>query len=289
MSYTYFMDDSGNSNLYGEGRYWVLGGIAMPEASWPHISNSVHDLRTRWKVPADRELKWQDVGKRIAELTNPLRRRHPDVGLSVAHITEVGDLEQLSREMVAIVAEDPAIRVLSAICVKQDALRVCGGEGSRDAVNGRCYRDMFHDAIERYEYFLTTLANRHGAFGHVVVDQKSQQFDDTLRATCADLLTHGTQYTRVTHVIDGVMVAPSHHSRGLQVADFVAGAIHRWFEYNDDRYLQIVYDNLHTDWMGDVLGAGIKRYPSTPAYGSGPLMLPEQRQVLIVTTVDPFR
>jgi hypothetical protein len=273
MSFTYFMDDSGDSNLLSRRHnFWVLGGIAMPDDSWPHISTSLRALRLRWRIPEKRELKWQDVGRRIGEINNPIfRARDPE--LSVAHIDSIDDLEQLAREMMMIVAEDDAIRVLSVVCVKSDAMRVCGGAGDKNAVNERCYADMFNDAIERYEYFLTTLGNRDGVFGHIVVDEKSRHFDNVLREVCDELLAHGTRFADIEHVIGGLNVSPSHHSHGLQVADFVAGAIHRWFEKEDDRYLQVIHENLHSDYMGDVIGAGIKRYPSR-----GTLDLPVWRE-----------
>lgn len=173
------------------------------------------------------------------------------------------------------------------VCVKADALRFCGGEGS-EAANERCYRDMFHDAIERFEYFQTTGTNAAGAYGMVVIDQKSRQFDSALRRVAADLLARGTTYTGIRHVIDGVMVTPSHHSIGPQVADFVAGGIHRLVEYGDERYWQILRPNVHTDWHGQVLGAGVKRYPTRPGFGTGPLILPELAEAVMTITVDPF-
>jgi Protein of unknown function (DUF3800) len=191
--------------------------------------------------------------------------------------------------MIAIVAGDQAIRVMSVVCVKADALRVCAGAGTVEAANERCYRDMFHDAIERFEYFLTTGENAQGAYGLVVIDQKSRQFDAALRGVASDLLARGTSYAQIQHVIDGVMVTPSQHSVGLQVADFVAGAIHRLVEYADDRYWQIMRRNVHTDWHSDPLGAGVKRYPTRPGYGSGPLVLPEPADVVVAITVDPLR
>lgn len=287
MTFTYFMDDSGNSSLYGDGRYWVLGGIVMPDLAWPYLQKAVRDLRHRWHIPDTHELKWQDVGTRIAEIRNP-RFRTPDPLLSVAHLATVAELEQLGREMLVVVGDNPAIRVLSVVCVKADALRVCGGEATHAAANERCYRDMFNDAIERYEYMLKSVSPRGEAFGHLVADQKSRQFDNVLRETCSYLIKNGTKFATIDHLIDGVKVSPSHHSIGLQVADFVAGAIHRWVEHDDDRYLQIIYGNLHTDWTGDPLGAGVKRYPSTPSYGSRPLMLPEKREVLVLRKTDPL-
>lgn len=238
MAFTYFMDDSGDSNLLNRRHnFWVLGGIVMPDDSWPHVTTSLRALRQRWRIPDKRELKWQDIGTRIGEIGNPIFRA-PNPNLSVAHIDWVDDLELLAREMMMIAAEDEAIRVLSVVCVKSEAMRVCGGAGDKTAVNSKCYGHMFSDAIERYEYFLTTLANRDGAFGHMVVDEKSRHFDNVLREICDDLLAHGTRFAHIEHVIDGLSVSPSHHSPGLQVADFVAGGIHRWFEMDDDRYLQ---------------------------------------------------
>jgi hypothetical protein len=125
---------------------------------------------------------------------------------------------------------------------------------------------MFHDMIERYEFFLTIGPNAAGAYGHIVIDEKSKKFDKAIRHTCAELINEGTTFTNVHHVIDGVHISPSGTSLGLRMADYVVGAINSHLEHNYSAYVERIMGSFHRDSSGNLDGVGAKRYPTRKSH-----------------------
>jgi len=86
--------------------------------------------------------------------------------------------------------------------------------------------DVYERAVtflmERFQYYLKAA----GDFGLVIQDQRQTGQDIRLRAFYRTLLVAGTRWTRFPAIIENVFLAPSHLSVGIQLADFVAGAIY---------------------------------------------------------------
>lgn len=43
------------------------------------------------------------------------------------------------------------------------------------------------------------------------------------------------------NLIEGVFIAPSHFSVGIQFADLIAGAVYRKFERQDNKFFDMIY------------------------------------------------
>ncbi|MFN2490816.1 MAG: DUF3800 domain-containing protein [Actinomycetota bacterium] len=255
MGFTYFLDDAGDSRLKGKGDYWVLGGIVLPDETWPHLRTGMDAVRAKWQIPAGQELKWSDVWSRWGQLKTLNLLKKFSKPASVSHIASRPQLVQLVGDQLDVVAADSGIRIICVYCVKAAAMNVCQYDPDPDE---RCYRDMFQDAIERYEYLLRGA----GIYGSIVIDQKSGKLDKVIRETAADLLVHGTRFTNIERVVDGLSVNPSSLSYGLQMSDFVVGALHTCLRNDIAAHALRVRANFHRKADGTAAGAGIKRYPS---------------------------
>jgi hypothetical protein len=271
-SYTFYLDDAGNSSFKGQNRFWVMGGVIVPDSWWFKLHSDVRAVLNRWKVPDRTELKWSDAGIRIKQIEAGDPKQVPKKQTPIAHLTTKDDIRQLFLELLDTLQALPGIRVMCVWCVKDDAKLICSNSPDPD---GRCYRDMFHDVVERYEYFLTTGENEPGAYGHIVMDEKSKKFDKTIRHTCSELINRGTAFTNIHHVIDGVHISPSGTSLGIRMADYVAGAINSHLEYNYSGYVEHIMDNFHRDYHGNIDGVGAKRFPSQQKLPGSPVLFPK--------------
>lgn len=255
MGYTYYLDDGGDSRLKGKGKFWVLGGVVIPDAQWLTLRNAVDAVLQKWGVSVEQELKWSHGGIRIKQLMTQDPAQRPKQVTPLHHLTQVPQVRQVYIDLLRILPTIHGARVMFVWCVKDDALTVCTGTEP----DKRCYRDMFHDALERFEYFLTT---GQLAYGHVVIDKKSNKFDETIRFASAELLRKGTSYVNINHIIDGVNVADSAVNFGLRMADYVVGAVHRHLESGYSGYYSNIEPIVHRDGWGHLDGVGAKRFPS---------------------------
>lgn len=264
MGFTFYLDDAGNSRLGGRGRHWVLGGLVLPDHRWRDLHNAVSGILNAYEIPPEVELKWSDAGVRIEQLRQADARQRPKQKTPLDHFNAVRDIRDLYSDLLDLIPAVAGARVMFVWCVKKDARVICRGMG--DEADERCYRDMFHDALERYEIFLTRGDNAPGTFGHVVIDRKNGKFDRAVEYTCDELLRKGSAFVDIRHVVDGVHVGDSRRSLGLRMADYVVGAVQRHLESGDSGYFQRIAGAVHADGWGHVDGAGAKRFPSQQKY-----------------------
>ncbi len=62
-------------------------------------------------------------------------------------------------------------------------------------------------------------------------------------------------------MIEGLFIAPSHYSVGIQFADLVAGAIYRRVEANDARFFDIIKPLIRSSAEGRLEGYGLVKIP----------------------------
>ena len=67
-------------------------------------------------------------------------------------------------------------------------------------------------------------------------------------------------FSHFDNLIEGLFIAPSHLSVGVQFADLIAGAIFRKFEKDDDKYYNQIKESIRNR-NGNVFGYGIVKFP----------------------------
>ena len=65
----------------------------------------------------------------------------------------------------------------------------------------------------------------------------------------------GKQGSEDKFVLEGIFIVPSHFSTEIQLADMVAGSIHRWFAHSNDRFYKQVSGRVRTNQNGKAQGA----------------------------------
>jgi hypothetical protein len=222
-----FVDESGKPDE----RTFAVGGIVVRADEWPL-------LRERWLAalaahgwPAEKELKW--------------------------HGTRTGEVPPaLADDVFAAIAASPVtciVIVLKPLAAKQRRPDLFGSP-----------EDVYTQALmwlaERYQRFLA----REDAYGVMVLDSRQPDLDNRLRRFFERLQREGTPYVRLERIVDSLLLGPSHHSIGLQVADLVVastlaaqramGDASRWHKQLQPRF------NRHPD-TGELDGVGLVVYP----------------------------
>lgn len=63
------------------------------------------------------------------------------------------------------------------------------------------------------------------------------------------------------NLIEGVFIAPSHLSVGIQLSDMVAGAVYRKFARQDSRFFDLIKTSFRKNNLGEIDGYGLIRWP----------------------------
>lgn len=242
-----FIDESGTPPKPGKAypRYFVIGGIIMPEASWHGMRDGLLGLKARRNIRG--ELKWRYFAPDNEDAGNPMRGRDQEFRNSVRE------------DVYKLIRSDKAVRTL-AVVASASASYALGNINTPDAL----YHATYKPITERFQYHLQDVRRRtkQQEFGLVVADHRGRDDDKRLRGHHQKLLyASGEFITNYSNLVEGLFLAPSHQSVGIQLADMVAGAVWRKFERNDDKYYQMVEPSLRRNPAGNVDGHGIIKQP----------------------------
>ncbi len=227
--YLLFLDESGkpSSGLFS------VGGVAVQASEWPA-------LRSAWKAtlddagwPADKEIKW--------------------------HGTRTGEVPpELADALFSCLAKAP---ITCFVCVLYpDAGRV--GHPELFETPEHTYRTALTFIAERYERTL----EREDSHGVIVLDSRERDSDERPRRFFDQIQQDGTQFTKLDRIVDSLLLGPSHHSIGLQVADLVVGTTMAAQAKLGDasRWTKLLQPRFATHpATGEVNGVGLKVFPDS--------------------------
>lgn len=244
-----FIDESGtapNPKNADEVGFFVLGGVVIPEEVWVKLAADLKRIKAAYKV--DGEIKWRyfagDKGKRQT---------------SISHLS--GDQkEALRTELYKALTAYKAVKIISVVANAPACYQTRGYITCADEIYWLAYKQL----TERFQYMLQDLSRMigHSVHGIVVCDNRGAQDDEKLRNLHATLMSSaGDNVSKYQNVIEGLFIAPSHLSVGIQFADMVAGAIFRKFKAGDERFYNQISQAIRAAPNGQVFGYGIVKFP----------------------------
>ncbi|RYU61422.1 DUF3800 domain-containing protein [Methylolobus aquaticus] len=128
------------------------------------------------------------------------------------------------------------------------------------------YWYSYKQLTERFQYYLQDLERTVGqrVHGIVVCDHRAPKDDERLRELHHQLLAGAkTTASRYANLIEGLFIAPSHLSVGIQFADMVAGAVFRQFKAGDARFYSQIEPSFRRSPSGQIEGYGLVKFPKT--------------------------
>jgi len=98
--------------------------------------------------------------------------------------------------------------------------------------------------------------------GLIICDHRNNHQDERLRALHQRLVnSEGIFTSNYANLIEGLFLAPSHYSVGIQFADLVAGAVYRKFDAEDERFYALIEPLVRKSPTGNAEGYGLVRLP----------------------------
>lgn len=98
--------------------------------------------------------------------------------------------------------------------------------------------------------------------GIIVCDHRAPKDDQRLRELHYKLLTQQkATSSNYANLIEGLFIAPSHFSVGIQLADMVAGAVFRAKKAKDPRFFNQIKGSFRASAAGKIEGYGVVKFP----------------------------
>jgi Protein of unknown function (DUF3800) len=248
-----FIDESGRllPPTKNETKHFVLGGVVIPEFIWPKLAGHLLSIKNKYRIQG--EIKWRYFAPNSNRLENTLRHiPHPE-------------RDALRMELFDVLCQYPSVKVLYAVPdinkMYAEIHVVSDNKGEQKEWDTIFPTFLYHATYSRilslFQLHLDQLAGEAGQEinGLVVCDHRNPREDADLQQLHQDLIDIG-QHARLnpkiypkkpleewlsipalcSNLIEGLFLAPSHHSVGIQFADMVAGAVFRKYEKGDERF-----------------------------------------------------
>jgi hypothetical protein len=241
--YFLFLDESGTppNPDKAAGKYLVIGGVIIPEGAWHGVAKDF--AKATAKVRG--ELKWKYFG--TGNKDNSLSHLNKD------------ETEQVRTDVFRAITSRKAVKLICCVTSVEAAYKRPTIVNQDDV-----YHLTYKGVTERFQYFLqdATRVTGQPQYGIVVSDHRMSNDDAKLRKRHHELLD-GTEdfMANYANVIETIFFSPSDASVGLQLADMVAGAVHRSFQYGESRFSDLVKGSFRTSPAGKIPGYGLVRMP----------------------------
>lgn len=241
--YLLFIDESGNPGLQTKNvstQPCVIAGIAVPDGAWKQIDRQFRQIKTKYKIGD--ELKWRDFG---TSTRGPLA--HLDRAQKTALRTEVYSLFTARN----------AVRIVAVIGTPAEYAKTGWFRDSRDGF----YVHALKSLSERFQYFLQDMSRETAQVhnGLLVCDARERTTDQRLVEAMHELMAGGPFISNYDNIVEGVFMADSKLSTGIQLADMIAGAIWHKEAGRSSKWYEVIEPRIRRRPNGDVTGYGIVR------------------------------
>ncbi|PWE13448.1 DUF3800 domain-containing protein [Alcaligenes faecalis] len=244
-----FIDESGTPpppDKISNAPIFVLGGIVIPEDVWPKLSKDLAQIKAQGGI--DGEIKW-----RYFAPSRTGAKPHP-----LSHMS-AEQKEAIRTKLYELIGKYKSIRLICAVVNVRLAYELPYVNDADDL-----YWYSYKQITERFQYYLQDLEKVVGSriYGIIVCDNRAPKDDERLRELHHKLLTtQRTVTSNYSNLIEGLFIAPSHLSVGIQLADMVAGAVFRAKKVNDPRFFGQIRGSFRTSPVGRIEGYGVIKFP----------------------------
>lgn len=243
-----FVDESGSPPEREKAAlqpFFVLGGVVIPEDIWAKMAGDLARLKTQYKISG--EIKWRYFA--------------PDRGGKAHALSHLSgdEREALRAQLYQVIGKYKSVRL---ICVVSNTVLAFGQ--SYIATGDDLYWYSYKQLTERFQYYLQDLERTVGQKlnGIVVCDHRGPKDDERLRELHHKLLNSAkSTISSYGNMVEGLFIAPSHLSVGIQFADMVAGAVFRAYKAQDKRFAEQIKGAFRTSPKGKIDGYGLVKFP----------------------------
>jgi len=246
-----FVDESGTPppiERQNDTPLFVLGGIVVPEDFWSKLAADLRRLKEVYEIKG--EIKWRYFAPEKQE-----SKKH-----SLSHLNAARK-EEVRTKLYQMIGTYKSIRL---ICVATNVPLAYQLNYIADADD--LYWYSYKQLTERFQYYLQDLQRTVGQHvnGIIVCDHRGPKDDSRLRELHQQLLDGNRfNYSSYLNLIEGLFIAPSHLSVGIQLADMVAGAVFRHYRVGDDRFFRQIEGSFRQSSAGSINGYGLVKFPKS--------------------------
>jgi hypothetical protein len=263
--YFAFSDESGNYKQYRniqfnqENPYYIRASFLMFGEQWLYLDYLFRELKDEINLPQHIEVKYSDIQTLINYRKNPPRRINERLLALMEYRNEV---------LINFISK--SLNLLQKLQDVDIILTISKNNAFGTVSNDFIYKAHIQNLMQRIEKELKITDDDDARTDNlclIFIDPVSTTVNNLLTNTYNDLFCNGDFFTEFSTIKDCLHFEYSHHSCGIQIADFIAGVTKGFLDGRPTSttiFNQKVRPLLRTCPNGDVMGCGIINIPSNP-------------------------
>jgi len=270
-AYFIFSDEAGDythqlgKKLLKSHPYFIRSAVIIKCEEWTILRDSFRSLKEEFKLPVDEELKWSYVFSIIQH-----RRKGEPIPISSKYYT-LGDysneeLLNFVKEAVNLLIKLSYCRIVYTVTDNEDLKKEYGQKEKENPSEYQFHKWHIQDLMQRTEYELQQCEGLGIMFlDPRKKDDKESKDDSILRSAYVDIYRDDCFVKKYYHVLDSLTFVCSHHSFGIQLADYVAGIFNCFLKgFNEavGLFKEQIWPLVRKAPNNDPLGWGICEIPS---------------------------
>lgn len=231
--------------------YYLKACVLIPSKKWKVLSAKRHCLCEECGINTLHELKWNHLWqlyrRDIKGMTIKFEGQETFLN-QIKHSDAENFIESMLTNLVTFDAT--IIITVTPNCVFKDKV-------AKEHIEKFHYQDL----MQRVEMEMAPT----DSLAVIISDQLSSSGTEiSIRKSYSRFFKAGDFIKNYSHILDSISFQCSHHSCGIQLADFVAGAIHgflRNYEFSQKVSRSSIFPRVRCDESGDPFGHGIIDVP----------------------------
>lgn len=247
--YIVFIDESGQPSGWNEekkcltnnsSKYFTLSGFMIEADNILNLELAFKDIKLKYGIKESTEVKWSSSYSKLGLNYEQYINMNTDI---------INMISQYRNSVIGIVMDKES-------CYK-----------NHKAINN--HNDLYAFALNLLmERFCMEISDRDGRnavtpammFTDSRKNDNNNKLDKELQIAYLRAKNLGTYYIKFPNFCESIVFIDSSYSSGIQCADFCAGAIHKNFEANDNRFFNLLLPAIRKNKENKIFGYGIKLY-----------------------------
>ncbi len=247
--YIVFIDESGQPGSWNEkekcltnnsSKYFTLGGFMIEADNILKLESAFKDIKLKYGIKESTEVKWSSSYSKLGLNYEQYINMNTDI---------INMISQYKNSVIGIVMDKES-------CYK-----------NKKGINN--HNDLYAFALNLLmERFCMEISDRDGRnattpammFTDSRKNDNNNKLDKELQIAYLRAKNLGTYYIEFPNFCESLVFIDSSYSSGIQCADFCAGAIHKNFEANDNKFFNLLLPAIRKNKDNNIFGYGIKLY-----------------------------
>ena len=251
--YFIFSDEAGvyerdkSKKFLEKNPFYVRSNVAIEVDDYFEFQKSIKSLNKTYDIPETEEVKWEDVwGKK--------NKRHR------AEFLKALTLEDLKQYIEKVIAAFSKLKKGWIVVTVTDNRYV-------NAYKEKILKMHLQNAYQRVQ-----MEFENKAFAMFILDEMDQQMLEILKIKSHSLVTNGDMFVKYKNVFPSLLVEHSNLCVGIQLADYVAGAVNGClkkrllekpgYDFADELYFKMIYPKIRCSDSFQHFGYGIMEIPT---------------------------